>query len=802
MDDLIKTAHEQFRQSEESSDYNRKDFYDDFKFARLSDQWPEDIRKQRQQEGRPVLVVNKLPALIRAVVNEARQNKPSIQVSPVDSGADEDTAEVIGGLIRNIERASNASISYDTAIDHAVTGGFGFFRIDIDYAHDETFELEARIRRVPNALTVHWDTSSTEFDASDWEYAFISDLMTKDAYQARYPKGSMVQFESSSLGEDNEQWLIEDKIRVAEWFKRDRKDTDLLQLAIPTQGGVRLEAVREQDLLIMARRFFEAGRINTEGLKEKDLIEGFMVMAGVEERRRRTVEGYEVTRRIINGVEILQEDTWPGQSIPICPVWGDEVFIEGRRRFRSLIRDAKDPQAMLNFWRSQSTELVALAPKSPWVGPKGFVPKGQEQKWASSNNRSHAYLEHEGQVAPQRQPPPAVPAGVIQETNMAAMDLNDITGIYPSAIGAKSNETSGRAIMARERQGDVSNFHFIDNLNRAITYAGKVLVEIIPSVYSPKETIRILGEDEAAKVVQLTQKDGGDQNQDGSAKLYNLSIGKYDVDVKTGPNFATQREETRETLIEIMRNMPDSAAFLGDVLLDHMDFKGADKVGKRLKAMLPPEVRQMEESEAYADDPEKAALAQQNQAMQQQMQQAQQAAMGEIQKVQSELESVKRDKQADMMRAQVDAQAKQAEVQARQHEIALKARELELREVEVEAKYQLEELKLLQPMPEQVPDNTLTIKQMELSQKETDSARRDAREAERNAMDAKRLEIDEARALHEITAPPQQQPEQPREPQQPANITLHVGGEKKSMKFEHDADGNIIGAKVDEGSDD
>lgn len=767
-DATMKEAMEKFADSQAASEFNRTSHYDDTKFARLSDQWPEAIAKQRKQEGRPALVINKLPALIRAVVNEARQNKPSIKISPVDSGADEDTAEVIGGLIRNIERQSTAGVAYDTAIDHAVTGGFGFFRVDIDYAHDETFELEARIRRIANPLSVHWDTSSTSFDASDWNFAFVSDMLSKDEYKGQYPKASMVPFDGDSRDENSELWLQDDQIRVAEWFQREKKQTKLLQLAVPNAqtGQTDLQAVREADLPVVAKRFFEAGNIPTDGMKDKDLIEGFLAASGVQITRERMVDGYEVKRRIINGVEVLEEDEWPGQMIPICPVWGDEVFIDGRRHFRSLVRDAKDPQMMFNFWRSATTELVALAPKTPFIGPKGFVPKGQEQKWASANTRSHAYLEYEGATPPQRQPGPQVPSGALQEATLAAQDMNDITGIYPSAIGARSNETSGKAIMARERQGDVSNFHFIDNLNRAITYCGKVLVEIIPAVYSPKETVRILGEDETAKVIQLTTEDGGSNKPgiDGQKRLYNLAVGKYDVEVKTGPNFATQREETRETLIEIMKQVPDAAPFVGDVLLDHMDFVGADKISKRLKALLPPEVRQAEEAEANSDDPEKAALVQQNQAAQQQLQQMQQAGMAEIKKAQDEVAALKADKQASIMKVQTDAQAKGQELQIKAAELQLKAREIALKEAEA--------------MQTKAPEPTPAEKWAYETQREREKMAFEASESEK----ARQLELVKIMLTKQS------------EGCDPEEAKAHAEREVSQIVFQRDANGNIVSA--------
>ncbi len=587
-DDLIREARDRLHESETVSDDNRRNFEEDIDFARMANQWPEQIKKQRELEGRPCLTINKLPAFIRSVVNESRQSKPGVKVSPVDSGADVDTAEVISGLIRSIERDSMADVAYDTAIDQAVSGGFGFFRISIDYAHEDSFDLVAKIERVPNSLMVHWDVSSTSFDASDWGYAFVSDFLTQEEFKRRYPKATPVSFEAGDQ-EWHQDWVQDDSVRISEYWSRQENEREIIQLS---DGRV----MRADSLPNVARQFFAAGGVELGGmLKDDELTQAFMAVNGLTETRRRKAKFHTVTRRLMTGVEVLEEEEWPGSTIPICPVWGEEIFHKGRRYFKSMIRDARDPQAMFNFWRSATTELVALAPRAPWVGPVGFVPKGHEAKWSSANTRSHAFLEYDpsaGGSPPRREAFAGVPAGALQEAMNASDDIKAITGIYDSSLGARSNETSGRAIMAREAQGDVANFHFKDNLARAIGYAGRVLVEIIPSIYSPRETIRILGEDSKEKVVRLTMEDGGSvlPGIEGEPRLYNLAVGRYDVTVASGPTTATQREETRETLIEIMRAVPDSAALLGDVLLEHMDFVGADKVSKRLQAMLPPQV--------------------------------------------------------------------------------------------------------------------------------------------------------------------------------------------------------------------
>ena len=694
---IHKESLERFNESIDGSDFNREHYYNDTKFSRMGVQWEDSIRKLREQEGRPALTINKLPAFIRSIVNESRQNRPSIQVTPSDNFGDEETAQVIGGLIKSIERRSSAEVAYATALDCAVTGGFGFFRVDIDYVNDESFSLEARINRIPNPLSVHWDTSSTRFDASDWEYAFVSDWMQKDEYEVKYPGASTANFEGDSRDEASDQWIREDSIRIAEYFCKKPENYELMLLAMTDQqtGEIQTQTVQEQDLVTMATRFFENQELDPNLAKNEDeLIQSFMQMSGSEVRQTRDVQTHKIVRYIMNGDEILETDPWPGKKIPICPVWGEEVFIDGRRNFRSMVRDAKDSQQMFNFWRSASTELVALAPKTPFIGPKGFIPKGDETKWASANTRSHAYLEYNKSAgeAPSRQPFAGVPSGVLQEAANNIDDMKSIMGIFDSSLGARSNETSGKAIMARERQGDVSNFHFLDNMSRAISYCGEVLVDIIPSVYSAEESIRILGEDDKAEVAKLTQEAGGSQKKglNGEPALYNLSVGVYDINVKSGPSFATQREETRETLIEIMRQVPDAAPFVGDVLLDHMDFVGADIVAKRLKHLLPPEIKQAEDAEGNSENPEMAAMQQQLQAKDQQMQQAQQQVMQEIERMKAENEAIKKDKQAQMIKAEADAKKSQADAMATGEELVLKDRELTLKERQAE----LEELQL------------------------------------------------------------------------------------------------------------
>ena len=686
MDKIIEEAIEKFADSQEGSGYNRRNAERDIKFGRLGEQWPQDIKDQRAKEARPCLTINRLPAFIRQVLNDARQNKPSIKVRPVDNGADPDTAEVLDGLIRSIERRSNAWVAYNTAMDHQVSGGFGFFRLCADYVNEYSFDQELLIKRIPNPLMVHWDIDSMEFDSSDWNYAFVSEFLTDEEYKARWPKAtSLVDFESD-MQVFHEDYVDEDRIQVAEYWTRE----DEIKRLIRFSNG---QVAREDQLTEQIKEMLQSMEVNPSGMDNEALIQSFMEINQVEIQEERDVECSKVARRMINGVEVLEEEDWQGSQIPVFPVWGEEVIIDGRRYFRSLIRDAMDPQKMFNYWRSASTELVALAPKAPFIGPKGFIPNNETDigKWETANTRSHGYLEYEGPVAPQRQAFAGVPAGVLQEALNAADDMKAIMGIFDSSLGARSNETSGKAILARQRESDVSNFHFVDNLNRALQSLGKCLVELIPHYYSARQSVRILGEDSKEKVINLTT--GEETKDQNGKKLYNLSVGTYDVEVKTGPAYSTKREETREMLIEIMRAVPGAAPYMADMIADHMDFAGADKFANRAKMMLPPEIQKAEAEEMAEDLPPE---------MQQIMMQAQQQIQGlqqQIQQMQAEMQP-ERDKMAmEQNKLQQEGEFKNRELSLKEREIDIKEKQGEISEIQAYMA-EIKDMIANQPKPE------------------------------------------------------------------------------------------------------
>lgn len=559
--DRITDALERWRIAQDAEKENRELALDDKKFAKLGGkyQWPDDVWEERKSERRPCLTINRLPQFLKQVINDQLMNKPAITVRPVDDQGDIQTARIFQGLIRNIEVSSGADTAYDNAFDDAVTMGFGFFKITTEYASDTTFEQDVKIRPIENAFTV-------DLDPTDWfspQYGFISEMVKRSVFEKRYgflPKPAP----QGQIGTSMQGWYDGDLVRVAEYWEITTEKKTLVMLS--TGVTVYKDKLTPRVLAALQQR-------------------------GITVNRERDVECPVVTQELITGQELADEGTrWAGRYIPIVPVLGECIDIEGKKHRMGLVRHAKDPQRMFNFWRTASTELVALAPKAPWMVADGQIPdddSGEGEKWSSANTKSHAYLTYtpvEGAPPPQRQMFSGVPAGALQESLNASDDMKATMGLYDASLGARSNETSGIAINARKREGDVSTFNYIDNLSKALEHAGRILIDLIPRIYDTARVVRIIGPDDKPETVAINRMF---MSQDGQQGYYDLSTGKYDVVVKVGPSFTTQREEARDAIIELIRVFPQAAPVVGPLLVKNMDFPDAEEIATTLKAMLP-----------------------------------------------------------------------------------------------------------------------------------------------------------------------------------------------------------------------
>jgi hypothetical protein len=644
-DDDLEDAKAEFARATEAWSENYNNALEDFRFARMSEQWPEKIKRQRELEGRPCLTINKLPAFIRQVVNDARQNKPAITVHPVDSAADPETAEVFNGIIRHIEQSSDSDVATDTAIDHSATGGFGFFKINTRYATDDGFEQDIVFEAVSNPFSIVPDPDTTAADSSDWNVAFEIESLTKKVFERRFDGADPVSFDASNLSRKRSE--AGEMVQIAYQWVRTETKRRILALR-PTRPLSEDEASQVGAVLPETMIIEEA--VYTA---QKDLFDalGYEVVG-----QPRDVPSYSVEQRILSGADVLDTIPWAGKWIPIVPVYGEDLNIEGQRHLSGLVRAASDAQRQFNFWRSASTELVALAPKAPFIGRAGQF-ETDAAKWATANTQTHAYIEYdvpEGQPdigPPQRQPFAGVPAGALQEALNASDDMKSIMGLYDASLGARSNETSGRAIMARQREGDVGTFHYIDNLSRSIRHAGRILIDLIPKVYSTPRIARVLGPDGQAKNVRIAPKavaeqepqapeqpqeqPGMDRAEDVS-RVYSLDGGKYDLTVSAGPSYTSRREESASQMIELIRAYPAAAPLIGDLLAKNLDWPGADEIAERLNAMLPAQLQ--------GESPEAEAAKAQIQKMAQ--------VIGQLK---GELEAAKADRSGEDRKLEIDA---------------------------------------------------------------------------------------------------------------------------------------------------
>lgn len=680
---LIREALQRYQQGQDYEQENRQEGLECLEFLAGGDyQWPDEVVRERTAEQRPVITENRLPQFVRQVTGDIRQNKPSIKVRPVDDKADEETADVIGGLIRHIEATSDAGSAYVTAADACAGGGIGHFRIITEYSDDDVFDQDIRIERVINAFAVTWDPNAIRATKEDAMWCFVEEDMDRETFRAKYPKANLSGFggDDDTSGRTLSGWVQKDTVRVAEYFKKVPEERTLALLS--ADGSTR-------DIT--------------------DLSPEEVAALGPIERSRKATR-FKVIKYIINSMEILEGPfDWPGRYIPIIPVIGEEVFIGRKCVRKGVVHDARGPQKMLNYWRSAQTETIGIGPKAPFMLTTGQI-ANLEDMWAQVNTRNMPYLLYnpdDKAPPPQRQAPPLGSQAIGQEALLAADSMKAVIGIYDAGLGQRSNEQSGVAIRARQSESDTGTAVYPDALNRAIRYCGAQLVDLIPKIYDADRVIRILNPDDTTESVRINHEPNGEDQRvraamqgmgrglvasgaefdpearvfkageaaiseraifnfvtkmmGGGGPYYDITVGKYDVQVTTGPSFATKRMEAADAMMAFVQAAPDSAKFVLDLIAKNMDWPGADEMAERFRKMLPPGIAKPEEDE----EPDPAVVAQQKAA-----QQAQQVAMAE--KV-SEL----KERDAETAKTTAETEKVQVETMGKALEIAMQSGQME-----------------------------------------------------------------------------------------------------------------------------
>ena len=605
---------------------SRADELDDLKFMAGNPdnqyQWPADVLGTRGAvqgqtiNARPCLTINKLPQHVRQVTNEQRQNRPTGKVIPADDNADVEVAEILNGVVRHIEYLSDADVAYDTACDNQVTFGEGYIRILTEYAREDSFDQDIKIGRVRNSFSVYMDPMIQDPCGSDARWCFITQDMTKDEYERMFPDADPIStLSSGGVGDATfGQWVSQESIRVAEYFYCDYKKATLNL----DPGNISAMKGTPQDAAMM--------QMFGQPIKTRE----------VDQKKVKWVK--------TNGYEVLEEQDWAGKYIPVVRVVGNEFEIDGQIQVSGLVRNAKDAQRMYNYWVSQEAEMLALAPKAPFIGYGGQF-EGYENQWKTANTTNWPYLEVNPDVTdgagrpvplPQRAAPPMVQQGIIHAKMGASDDIKATTGQYDSSLGAQSNERSGRAILARERQGDTGTYHYVDNLSRAVRYVTRQLVDLIPKIYDTERVARIVGLDGEVSMVKMNpqQPEPVKEIKDESGflieKIYNPTIGLYDVCVTTGPGYMTKRQEALDAMSMLLQSNPDLWKVAGDLFIKNMDWPGAQEMAARFARIIDPKVMEGDDQ-----SPEMQAAKQQLDVLTKELNQV----VGMLQKVEQSMEA-------------------------------------------------------------------------------------------------------------------------------------------------------------------
>jgi hypothetical protein len=602
-------------------------------------QWPENIKLNRSEvERRPCLTINLTAQHCNQVINSIRQNRPAAKVRPVDDSSDKKTAEILEGLIRNIHNYSSADDAHDLAAEHAIAGGEGYWAVRTCYESEKSFNQIIKIDQIPDPNMVYIDPFAKNIDRSDADWGFVFEDVSKEYVRRKWPD-----INPSSWAEDAQGWTKKDTVRIADYYYCEYVDDVLYQL--PT-GDSELKS-----------------KIPPQILEQLDMMVSAKVLATRPTKRKE----WKICKLIGGESKPVDMTDWPGSTLPIVMVVGKELTVNGEVVRKGLVRDLKDPARMVNYAFSAAIESIALQNKIPYMAPAAAI-EGYETIWDSANIENRSYLPYNhvddsgNQIpAPQRQQGTQLASAQIQMLQVATEQMRGASGQHNASMGIKSEASSGIGIQRLKSQSEVATFHFPDNFARALKYEAQILVDLITGgrVMDTKRVMRVLGIDgkESQAVLdpssQVAHQEVDGLTEEDVTRIFNPTIGRYDVTIDTGPSYMTQRQETAANVTEIAARNPQVMQLAGDLVFRSLDFPLADQFAKRFEKSLPPGLKD-EKGQPQIPPQVQQAIQQAQQHIQEQDQ--------VIQQMQSELQK----NQTEQQRAALEAQKAQAEAQVAQ----------------------------------------------------------------------------------------------------------------------------------------
>src|ERR1017187_1243536 len=575
---IVQEAKDRFKRCQDWESDFRRLYIADVKFSNGDSdngwQWPDDLRKDREKNKRPALTINKTAQYVKLITNNARQNKPSISIKPMGQEASYDAAQILEGIVRHIEYISSAQNIYDEATESQVEGGIGYWRVIQKYTDDDTFDQELLISPVRDALSVMMDCDIKQKDGSDARYGFVFDDLSRKEFERQYPELDIEEVYNTGTGlNETDDWYRDDSVRVAEYYRILEKKDELIHME-DEQGQV-AEFKRSSIPEKYRKRFEDAG----ENIKTREIF-------------NKNLEWYKIA-----GSKIIDRRKLKGKYIPLIRVVGIERVIEGRLERKGHVRALKDPQRMYNYNTSGQVEYGAMGTKTQWIVATDAV-AGNEVAWDNMNRDNAAYVtwKHKDEDGveippPQRIEPPGTVPAFLDGMKIAAAEMELASGQQSGQQQNPAVERTPRAIDARERSGETSTYHFIDNLAIAIKYTGKIILDLIPYIYDTERVIQILGEDGSQTRVKVSPdiKEAykiQEEKDDVTKVLFNPKVGKYEVESHVGPAYASQRQEAWNAFVQITTGSPELINEIGDLMFQSADFPLADKIAERIKRKI------------------------------------------------------------------------------------------------------------------------------------------------------------------------------------------------------------------------
>lgn len=564
-DTLIKEARDRLQQAWDKDKRNRQEMAIDMKFL-AGDQWPDAAKTERTADNRPMLTINRMPQFVRQVVNPIREADLSIKVAPADGSSDPKLADVYNGIIRQIQYQSSASAVYAKCAEDQCGYSIGWAEVCTEYVHDETFDQELRIKAIQNPLSVYDDPGAIEPDRCDSNWRFITSLMPRPDFKAKYPKASIRDVDKPSDGLEGIYWADDDHVRVAAYWVKEPYEKTIAML----QNGQTVDMEKIEEAEPFFRKMLEA-----------------------QITRKREVDCYKVKQYVISGSEVLEGPfEWAGEYFPQVPFLGSEVPTENGIYRYGIIRMLRDPQVLYNYARTNAAETMGRSAKAPFLLTPNQI-KGYAEQWNTANLKNRPYLlfnaDKDNPGPPHRDAPPDIPSAFVEEANIASEEMKATVGIYDASLGNKSNEQSGVAIRSRQIQGDVATYHYGDNFQRGLEYLGRVLVDLIPKIYDNERVMRIMGDDDEEEFVPINKTIGINPATQQPIIMNDLSAARFDVRVRIARSADSKRMEAANGMLDFAKIDPQVMPLIGDLIVKNSDWPGADEIAKRLRNMVPPQ---------------------------------------------------------------------------------------------------------------------------------------------------------------------------------------------------------------------